>query len=94
MLMKVTIPTDTGNAAIQNGTLGPTIEKMLADLKPEATYFAVEGGERTAYVFYDLKEVSGMVSAGEPLFLGLGAQIDVTPAMTPEELRKGLASLG
>jgi hypothetical protein len=30
---------EAGNAAAKAGTLGTTIEKILADLKPEATYF-------------------------------------------------------
>jgi hypothetical protein len=40
MILKVSIPVETGNTAIQNGTLGTTIQKILADLKPEAAYFS------------------------------------------------------
>ena len=39
MLLRVSIPVEAGNAAAKAGTLGPTIEKILADLKPEAAYF-------------------------------------------------------
>ena len=30
---------EAGNAAAKAGTLGSTVEKILADLKPEAAYF-------------------------------------------------------
>jgi hypothetical protein len=33
------IPVGTGNATISDGSLGKTIESILADLKPEAAYF-------------------------------------------------------
>lgn len=32
MLLKATIPVEAGNAAAANGTLGTTIQKILADL--------------------------------------------------------------
>lgn len=94
MLLKANIPTDTGNAAIEAGRLGPTIEKLLADLKPEAAYFSLEGGMRTAYIVFDLKDVSQVPPVAEPLFLALGAEIAMTPVMTAEDLRKGLSQLG
>ena len=43
-LLKVSIPVETGNAAISDGSLPKTIESILADLKPEAAYFAEEPG--------------------------------------------------
>lgn len=39
MLLRVSIPVETGNAAAKDGSLGSTIERILADLKPEAAYF-------------------------------------------------------
>ena len=35
-LLKVSIPVETGNAAISDGSLPKTIDSILADLKPEA----------------------------------------------------------
>jgi hypothetical protein len=52
MLLKVTIPVETGNAAARNGSLGATIKSILDDLKPEAAYFAEDSGERTSLLPY------------------------------------------
>jgi hypothetical protein len=47
MLMRVSAPVETGNAAAKAGTLGSTVQKLLADLKPEAAYFfADDNGNR------------------------------------------------
>src|SRR5579863_2767010 len=40
MMMHVTMPVETGNNAAKNGTLGTTLQKILAEMKPEAAYFA------------------------------------------------------
>ena len=48
-LLKVNIPVHSGNAAAKAGKLGATIQSILADLKPEAVYFADDKGQRTAF---------------------------------------------
>jgi hypothetical protein len=40
---EVTIPTETGNEAIRNGTLPSIVQSILEELKPEATYFFAIG---------------------------------------------------
>ena len=86
MLLKVSIPVEAGNAGVRNGTLGNTIRKILDDLKPEAAYFAEDGGERTGYIFFDMKQSSDLPGIAEPWFLAFNAKLTVRPAMTPEDL--------
>ena len=87
-LLKVTIPVDAGNAAISNGTLPKTIESILGELKPEAAYFAEDSGQRTGFIFFDLKETSQIPAVAEPWFLAFNADVEFHPAMNLEDLKK------
>ena len=86
MMMKVSIPVEAGNAAVRNGTLGSTIQKILADLKPEASYFAEDNGTRTGYIFFHMDDSSELPAVAEPWFLAFNASLTVRPAMTPQDL--------
>jgi hypothetical protein len=88
-LLKVSIPTETGNACVMDGSLGKTIESILSDLKPEAAYFAEEQGCRTGFIFCSIKEESEIPGIAEPWFLAFGARVEMHPAMTLADLKKG-----
>lgn len=86
MMMKVSIPVQEGNAAARSGTLGSTIQKILEGMKPEAAYFAEDNGQRTGYIFFDMKDSSELPAVAEPFFLAFNATLTVRPAMTPQDL--------
>ncbi|MGO9436544.1 MAG: hypothetical protein ACLP00_19895 [Terracidiphilus sp.] len=93
MLLKATMPVETGNAAARSGTLGTKIQQILADLKPEAAYFSEDGGQRTAYIFFDMKDSAQLPGVAEPWFLAFNASLTVRPAMTPQDLADGLPGM-
>jgi hypothetical protein len=95
MLLRVSIPVEAGNKAIQAGTLGSTIEKILADLNPEAAYFlADDDGQRSASIIFDMKDTSEIPSITEPWFLAFKANVSLRPVMNPQDLAKASPSLG
>ena len=90
MLLKATIPVDKGNSAIKDGSLPKVIEAAIVQLKPEAVYFTIQDGQRSTFFFFDLQNESDMVTALEPLWMALEADIELVPVMTPDDLRAGM----
>jgi hypothetical protein len=93
ILLKVTIPVETGNAAAKAGKLGSTIKTILDDLKPEAVYFTDNNGQRCGYLFLDLKEASQIPAICEPWMLSFNAGIELHPVMTPDDLAKAAPAI-
>jgi hypothetical protein len=87
MLLRVSIPVEAGNAAIKAGTLAPTMEKILADLKPEAAYFfADDNGNRSGSIVFDMKDPSQIPAVAEPWFLAFNAKVSLRPVMNAQDL--------
>jgi hypothetical protein len=94
MLLRVSIPVETGNAATKAGTLGPTIEKILADLKPEAAYFlADDDGQRSGSIVFDMKDTSQIPAIAEPWFHAFNAKVSLRPVMSPQDLAAAAPSI-
>jgi hypothetical protein len=94
MLLRVSLPVEAGNAAAKAGTLGSTIERILADLKPEAAYFfADDDGQRSGSIVFDMKDASQIPSIAEPWFLAFNAKVSFRPIMNPQDLAKASASI-
>ncbi|GGN43685.1 hypothetical protein ACFXN2_02270 [Streptomyces kronopolitis] len=93
MVLKARIPTETGNEVIRNGGLPKIMESALAALKPEAAYFTLDDGERTAFFYFDMQESWQMPTLLESFFMDLNAQVSLQPVMTADDLRTGLGEL-
>jgi hypothetical protein len=89
-LLKFTLPVKASNAAIKDGSLGKTIQKVLERLKPEAAYFGPDSGCRAGFIVFNLEDQSDIPSVLEPLFLGLQASVELTPVMNADDLKAGL----
>ncbi len=94
MLLRVSIPVESGNAAAKAGTLGSTIERIVADLKPEAAYFyADDEGRRSGSIVFDMKESSQIPAIAEPWFLAFNAKLSFRPIMNPQDLAAAVPSI-
>ena len=87
-LVKVNVPVEAGNEAARAGKLGTTIQSILADLKPEAVYFTDNNGQRTAFLFLEMRDASQIPAIAEPWFLAFNASIEIHPVMVPDDLAK------
>ena len=70
-LLKAITPTESGNEAVRNGTLGKIVEDFLAEIKPEAVYFGLENGQRMGYYFINLDDPSQIPQVCEPLYIAV-----------------------
>ncbi|AIV35127.1 hypothetical protein LMJ38_04510 [Streptomyces sp. R1] len=94
VLLKATLDTEKANEAIRSGKLPEVISRTLDQLKPEAAYFGPLGGRRTALLVLDMQDSSELPPTGEPFFTELNAEVEVSPIMNADDLRKGLSQLG
>jgi hypothetical protein len=89
-LLKVTMPVEAANKAVKDGTLAKTLKSSMEELRPEASYFYTENGQRTGLIIFDMKDASQMPSIAEPFFLNLNAAVELHPIMNMEDLKIGL----
>lgn len=87
------VPVEKGNELAKNGTLGETIQTIMEELQPEAVYFSDIEGARGGYIVVNMDDASQIPAIAEPLFLGLGATIQVHPVMTPEDLGRATPAI-
>ena len=91
-MLKVSIPVQAGNRAIKDGSLPKLMSSVMDQLHPEAAYFYPENGKRTTLMVFDMKDPSQIPAVAEPFFMGLDAEISLTPVMNAADLKAGLES--
>ena len=94
-VMKVSIPVETFNAAVRDGSAGKKLKKILDDTKPEAAYFWEDDGKRGGIMVVNLEKASQIPAFAEPWFLYFDAAVELHSCMTPQDLAAaGLETLG
>jgi hypothetical protein len=91
LMMKFTIPVERGNEAAKDGTIGQTIENLVKATNAEAAYFTVIDGERAGYIFFEETDQARLPQLNEPMFAALDAAITIVPALTLDDLKRGLS---
>ena len=95
MILHVKFPNEPFNSYVKDGSAGRRIQKVLEQVKPEATYFTETDGRRGAIMIVNLSDSSNVPALAEPWFLIFNATCELHIAMTPEDLRKsGIDELG
>jgi hypothetical protein len=93
-MIKAIFPVETANKAITDGSLGNTMGSILGGLKPEATYFGLQEGTRTASIIVDVTDSSELPCLVEPFFLAFNASIEIFPVMVPDDLMAAGPDIG
>ena len=93
VMAKVSMDVERANDAIRSGAIGKLMQRTMERWHPEAAYFTTFDGRRTAFFVLDLPDTSDMPPFAEPFFMELGAEVQFSPAMNPDDLQKGLSKL-
>ena len=64
VMARISMPVESGNRAIKDGTLPAVVQRATERWKPEAMYFTTFDGQRTAYVVFDLLFLDGRPLVG------------------------------
>ncbi|WP_173060418.1 hypothetical protein [Phytohabitans houttuyneae] len=91
VLMKAEFDTEAGNRAIKEGRLSQVLGATMEQLKPEAAYFTTINGHRGAFIVFDLNDPSDIPMLAEPLFVEMGAKIELLPVMNVDDVQSGLS---
>ena len=91
-VVRAMIPTEVGNRAVKDPNFVANMEAYIKANKAEVAYFLELNGERTAVFVLDLPSVDRIPAVAEPLFM-MGAKVELHPAMTIDDLKKGIASV-
>ena len=79
---------EKGNELAKTGKLGPIVQSILQETRPEHVFFRADQGCRSAVLIYDLNSAAEMPRIAEPWFLAANATVQFEPVMLPEDLAK------
>ena len=89
MMLLVTFPTAKFNELWRQGQVGPRIQQILEDTKPEAAYFGKSiGGERGAVIIVDVTDETDIARVTEPWYLVFEAEVETSVAMAAGDVAK------
>lgn len=94
VMMRARIPVEAGNVGLSEGTLQAALQEVMKLVQPEAVYIGPDEGQRTALIFFDLKDSSDIPAITEPFFQKVNAAVELLPVMNQDDLRAGMAKLG
>ena len=65
---------------------GRKCREILEAIKPEASYFSEQHGQRGGTLVVNVNEPADVPRLAEPWFLTFNAEVELRVAMTPEDL--------
>jgi hypothetical protein len=71
---------------MKDGSFIPAFQSVMEDLQPEAAYLADIEGARGGYLVVNMDDASQIPAIAEPLFLGVGATVQIHPVFTLDDM--------
>lgn len=93
-LLRISLPTDNGNAMVRDPNFQQKLDKVMGEVKPDAAFFAAENGVRTIYLSVTFADTHELPRYVEPFWLSFGASVNVIPAMSQEDFGKAMPIIG
>jgi hypothetical protein len=90
LMMKFSIPVDSGNLAARDGRMEKAIESVVNATNAEAAYFSMIDGKRGGYIFFEKMDQAQLTRVTASLMAALDAAIEMLPALSLGDLRHGL----
>ena len=89
-LIRATIPTEAGNMMVQDPNFLRKLEEYINKVNAEAAYFFEANGNRVASFIVEIESADQIPVLAEPLFSGMGANVEFHPVMSFDDLKKGM----
>ena len=93
LMLRFSIPVETGNRTAKDGTLGAAIDALIEQTHAEAAYFTLDGGERAGMIFFEVDDQARLAEINEAFFAAVDAAIEIIPVLNQDDLRRGLANV-
>jgi len=87
LMLKVSLPIEPRNSMMKAGTFRPIMGRILAAIKAEAAYLTTVDGQRAGIIVVNVDDDDKVPSIAEPLFQAFKASVDISVAMTAEDLQ-------
>jgi hypothetical protein len=89
-LIRATISTEAGNMMVQDPNFLRKLEEYINKVNAEAAYFFEANGNRIASFIVDVQSADQIPVLAEPLFIKMGAHVELHPVMSLDDLKKGI----
>jgi len=85
-LLTIEFPTSEANKKAKDGSILPSIKKIINDINPETVYFGGIDGSRACYMIVNLEKNEETVMVCEPWYMLFNAKVDIKPVMSLDDL--------
>ena len=93
-LVKATMPVKAGNAYVRGSDLQSRMDTVMGDVRPEAAYFTIDNGQRTAYFVMNVEDSLDLPRIAEPLWQAWEADVTFIPVIPAEDMEKLMGMVG